>query len=80
MLEANTELTLKDITRRLVILLDQVSAGDLVDTALLEKLNEVSEQCYIKHSAGYEITEEELTHMVELIDLLEMRTTLFYKN
>ncbi len=79
MLEIQTELVLKDITRRLVLLLDQVSAGELVDTSLLEKLNEVSEQCYIKHSAGYEIDEEELAHMLELIDLLEMRTTLFYK-
>lgn len=78
MLEANTELTLKDITRRLGLLLDQVSAGELVDTTLLERLNEVSEQCYIKHSAGYEISEDELAHMIELIDLLEMRTTLFY--
>lgn len=80
MLEANTELTLKDITRRLMTLLDQVSQGELVDIELLEKLNLVSEQCYIKHTAGYDITEEELAHMIELIDLLEMRTTLFYKN
>ena len=80
MFETTIELTLKDITRRLGLLLDQVSQGELVDTTLLVKLNEVSEECYIKHSAGYDITEEELTYMIELIDLLEMRTTLFYKN
>lgn len=76
----NTELVLRDIARRLVDLMEQVRAGDAVDTDLLDELNIVSEQCYIKHIAGTQITHEELLHMSEIIDLLEMRTTLIYKN
>ncbi len=80
MLETNAELALRDISRRLIILMDQVGKGDLVDTTLLEKLNEVSEQVFIKHAAGYTITEQELELMTDLVSLLEMRTTLLYGN
>ena len=80
MLEASTELVLRDIARRLVTLMEQVRDGDAVDNNLLDQLNIVSEQCYIKHIAGHEVTLDELSYMSELIDLLEMRTTLIYKN
>ena len=80
MLEPNTELALRDMARRLVILMGQVGEGDLVDIDLLEKLNEVSEQVYIKHTAGHKITETELELMSDLLCLLEMRTTLIYGN
>lgn len=80
MLEANVELALRDMTRRLSTLMEQVTAGELVDNTLLEKLNMVSEQMYIKHTAGYDITEQELELMTDLLSLLEMRTTLIYGN
>ena len=80
MIDTTTELVLRDISRRLLILMDQVGAGELVDNNLLEKLNEVSEQVYIKHTAGYGITEDELQYMTDLVNLLEMRTTLIYGN
>ena len=80
MLETHVELALRDITRRLVILMEQVANGELVDTNLLVTLNDVSEQCYIKHVAGEEISQDELSFMEELISLLEMRTTLLYRN
>jgi hypothetical protein len=80
MLETRVELVLKDISRRIHLLMDQVSEGELVDNNLLEKLNEVSEQVYIKHTAGYDITDSELDYMTDLVDLLEMRTTLIYRN
>lgn len=80
MLEANIELALRDMTRRLKTLMEQVTDGELVDNTLLEKLNLVSEQVYIKHTAGYQITEQELELMTDLLSLLEMRTTLIYGN
>lgn len=80
MLEANVELALRDMSRRLSTLMEQVTAGELVDNTLLEKLNMVSEQMYIKHTAGYDITEQELELMTDLLSLLEMRTTLIYGN
>ena len=80
MLEANVELALRDMSRRLSTLMEQVTAGELVDNTLLEKLNMVSEQMYIKHTAGYDITEPELELMTDLLSLLEMRTTLIYGN
>lgn len=80
MLETNTELALRDIARRLTVLIEQVKEGEAVDNDLLEELNLISEQCYINHVAGREVTIEELSYMGELIDLLEMRTTLIYKN
>lgn len=80
MLEPNTELTLRDMARRLVILMGQVGEGELVDNDLLEKLNDVSEQVYIKHAAGHRITEQELELMSDLLCLIEMRTTLIYGN
>lgn len=80
MLEANVELALRDMARRLSTLMEQVTAGELVDNTLLEKLNMVSEQMYIKHTAGYDITEQELELMTDLLSLLEMRTTLIYGN
>lgn len=80
MIDTTVELVLRDISRRLLILMDQVSEGELVDNNLLEKLNEASEQVYIKHTAGYVITEAELQYMVDLVNLLEMRTTLIYGN
>jgi hypothetical protein len=78
-METHVELALRDITRRLAILMEQVSNGELVDTNLLVTLNDVSEQCFIKHVAGEEINHEELTFMEELLSLLEMRTTLLYR-
>ena len=78
-METHVELTLRDITRRLAILMEQVSNGELVDTNLLVTLNDVSEQCFIKHVAGEEINHDELTFMEELLSLLEMRTTLLYR-
>jgi hypothetical protein len=80
MLEPQVELALRDITRRLAILMEQVSNGELVDTNLLVTLNDVSEQCFIKHVAGEEINHDELIFMEELLSLLEMRTTLIYRN
>ena len=78
-METHIELALRDITRRLAILMEQVSNGELVDTNLLVTLNDVSEQCFIKHVAGEEINHDELTFMEELLSLLEMRTTLLYR-
>ena len=78
-METHIELALRDITRRLAILMEQVSNGELVDTNLLVTLNDVSEQCFIKHVAGEEINHDELTFMEELLCLLEMRTTLLYR-
>jgi len=78
-METHVELALRDITRRLAILMEQVSNGELVDTNLLVTLNDVSAQCFIKHVAGEEINHEELTFMEELLSLLEMRTTLLYR-
>jgi len=80
MLDPNTEIALRDISRRLVLLVTQVGNGDLVDTDLLIQLNELSEECYIKHVAGYQITETEIQQMIDLLSLLEMRNTLIYKN
>lgn len=80
MVSPNTELVLRDIARRLVVLIEQVKRGEAVDNELLEELSIMSERCYINHIAGYEVTLEELSYMGELIDLLEMRTTLIYKN
>lgn len=80
MLETSTELALRDIARRLTALIEQVKDGEAVDNDLLEELNLISEQCYINHVAGRVVTQEELSYMGELIDLLEMRTTLIYKN
>jgi hypothetical protein len=80
MLDPNTEIALRDISRRLVLLVTQVGDGDLVDTDLLIQLNDLSQECYIKHVAGYQITETEIQQMIELLSLLEMRTTLIYKN
>lgn len=80
MLEPNTELALHDISRRLVMLMTQVRDGDLVDTELLVQLNELSEECYIKHVAGHQITATEVQQMNDILSLLEMRTTLIYKN
>ena len=80
MLEPNTELRLRDMSRRLIVLMEQVKNGELVDTALLEKLNEISEFVFLKYQADQSITDEELELMTDLICLLEMRTTLFYKN
>ena len=79
MLEPEVELALRDITRTLAILMEQVANGELVDTNLLVTLNDVSEQCFIKHVAGEEINHDELTFMEELLSLLEMRTTLLYR-
>ena len=80
MLPTHTELVLRDITSRLQILMGQVSEGELVDTNLLEKLNEVSELIFLKHQSGQEITTDELALMTDLLCLLEMRTTLIYGN
>ena len=80
MLEPNTELMLRDMSRRLIVLMEQVKNGELVDTALLEKLNEISEFVFLKYQADQSITDEELELMTDLICLLEMRTTLIYKN
>ena len=80
MLEPNTELMLRDMSRRLIVLIEQVKNGELVDTALLEKLNEISEFVFLKYQADQSITDEELELMTDLICLLEMRTTLLYKN
>jgi hypothetical protein len=79
-LEPNTELRLRDMSRRLSVLVEQVKNGELVDTALLEKLNEISEFVFLKYQADQSITDEELELMTDLICLLEMRTTLLYKN
>lgn len=80
MLSPNIELALRDIARRLNELIDQVKDGEAVDSQLLEELNIMSRQCYVNHVAGHEVTIEEIQYMGELIDLLEMRTTLIYKN
>jgi hypothetical protein len=80
MLDPNTEIALRDISRRLLLLVNQVGNGDLVDTDLLIQLNELSEECYIKHVAGQQITDFEIQKMTDLLSLLEMRTTLIYKN
>ena len=80
MLETNTELALRDIASRLTVLMEQVRGGDPVDNDLLNELNIISEQCYINHVAGLDVTLEEISYMRELMDLLEMRTTLIYKN
>jgi len=79
-LEPNTEMRLRDMSRRLIVLMEQVKNGELVDTALLEKLNEISEFVFLKYQADQSITDEELELMTDLICLLEMRTTLLYKN
>ena len=76
MLDPHVELTLKDISRRLLTLMNQVRDGEQVDNVLLEKMNEISERVFINHTAGYAITNEELEYMIELVSLLEMRTTL----
>ena len=78
-METHVELALRDITRRLAILMEQVANGELVDTNLLVTLNDVSEQCCINHVAGEDITHDELKFMEELLSLLEMRTTLLYR-
>jgi hypothetical protein len=79
-LEPNTELMLRDMSRRLLVLMEQVKNGELVDTVLLEKLNEISELVFLKYQSDQSITDEELELMTDLICLLEMRTTLIYKN
>jgi len=79
MLSADLEIALKDITRRLTMLMDQVADGDPVDDVLLEQLNEVSEICFIKHNSGEGITDDDLALMTDLLSLLELRTTLIYK-
>ena len=76
--ETNLELALRDMARRLVVLVDQVGQGELVDTSILQKLNEVSEFVYLKHQAGQPIENDEIELMNDLLCLLEMRTTLFY--
>ena len=68
------------MSRRLLVLMEQVKNGELVDTVLLEKLNEISEFVFLKYQADQSITDEELELMTDLICLLEMRTTLIYKN
>ena len=78
MLEPNTELALRDMSRRLLVLMEQVSNGEQVDTSLLEKLNEVSELVFSKYQHGHSITSEELELMTDLLCLIEMRTTLLY--
>lgn len=78
MLEPNAELILRDMSRRLLVLMEQVGNGELVDTTLLEKLNEVSEFVFAKHQEGQQITSEELELMTDILCLLEMRTTLIY--
>ena len=78
--ETTLELALRDMARRLKLLMTQVEQGELVDTSILEKLNTVSEFVFIKHQAGEAITDEELELMNDLVCLLEMRTTLFYGN
>ncbi len=80
MLDPKTEIALHDISRRLLLLMTQVGEGDLVDTDLLIQLNDLSEECYINHIAGYQITETDIQKMIDLLSLLEMRTTLIYKN
>jgi hypothetical protein len=80
MLDTRVELALKDISQRIITLMEQVGEGDLVDNDLLAKLNEASEQIFINHTAGYLITEEEISYMIDLLSLLEMRTTLIYGN
>ena len=70
MLEPNTELRLRDMSRRLLVLMDQVKNGELVDTTLLEKLNEISELVFLKYQADQSITDEELELMIDLICLL----------
>lgn len=79
MLSADLEIALKDITRRLTMLMEQVEGGDLVDDDLLAKLNEVSEICFIKHNTGEGVTAEDVELMTDLLSLLELRTTLIYK-
>lgn len=79
MLSADLEIALKDITRRLTMLMEQVEDGDLVDDDLLAKLNEVSEICFIKYNTGEGVTAEDLELMTDLLSLLELRTTLIYK-
>ena len=78
MLEPNAELILRDMSRRLLVLMEQVGNGELVDTTLLEKLNEVSEFVFAKYQEGQRITSEELELMTDILCLLEMRTTLIY--
>ena len=80
MLEPNTELALRDMSRRLLVLMEQVGNGEPVDTTLLEKLNEVSELVFAKYQHGHSITSEELELMTDLLCLIEMRTTLIHKN
>lgn len=80
MLETNAELALRDIARRLTLLMQQVGEGEAVDTELLGRLDALSTQIFIKYKAGYQITPEELGLMTDLVSLLEMRTTLIYKN
>ncbi len=80
MLEANLELQLRDMSKRLLLLVDQVNQGELVDLTLLEKLHEISEFVYQKYQIGQKITDEELVVMTELLSLIEMRTTFIYGN
>lgn len=80
MMEPNTELVLRDISRRLKVLMEEVANGEPVDTDLLQELNQVSEQVFLKHTAGLVITKQELDLMTDLVSLLELRTTLIYKN
>jgi hypothetical protein len=78
--EAAIELALRDLARRLVVLIGQVNNGELVDRNLLKKLSEVLEQAFIRYLAGNGITDEEISYMIDLLNLLEMRTTLIYGN
>lgn len=78
MLEPNTEMVLRDMSRRLIVLMEQVGNGEMVDTELLEKLNEISEFVFAKYQMGQQITSEELELMNDLLCLIEMRTTLLY--
>ncbi len=80
MLSAEVELALSDITRRLNLLIDQVDQGDPVDDDLLRTLNKVSAECFLKYVKGEGITEQDLQIMIDLLSILELRTTLIYKN
>ena len=69
------ELVLRDMSRRLITLMEQVRNGVSLDASLIEKLDEVSRFLFIKCQKDQQITNEELESMVNLLCLIEMRST-----
>lgn len=74
----NREDILRDLANRTLALMEQVHQGELVDENLLVELNTLTEFCYEKQKNGLRVSDDEITAMTTIINLLEMRTTLYF--